>query len=97
VRPRLPARYQLNGTFTARRPGTGGANRSESERYGQGAGEYGSEPGVTFIKGTPILLDPAGPVYTAIGAGNLRAYVAGQDDVNHAALADLNVVLALCR
>jgi hypothetical protein len=27
-----------------------------------------------FIKGTVIELDPAGPLYTAIGAGNLRAY-----------------------
>lgn len=27
-----------------------------------------------------IELDPTGPEYTAIGAGNLRAYVPGQDD-----------------
>jgi hypothetical protein len=42
----------------------------------------------TYIKGTPIVLDPAGALYAAIGAGNLRAYVQGQDDVGHAALAN---------
>jgi len=42
----------------------------------------------TFIKGTAIVLDPAGPLFAAIGAGNLRAYVQGQDDTGHAALAN---------
>jgi hypothetical protein len=41
---------------------------------------------VMLIKGTPIVLDPAGQVYAAIGAGNLRAWVDGQDAVGHAAL-----------
>ena len=41
----------------------------------QGAGGYGSASGVTFINGTVIVLDPAGALFTAIGAGNLRAYV----------------------
>lgn len=49
----------------------------------QGAGEYGSASGVTFIKGTTIILDPASALYTAIGAGNLRAYVQGADDAGH--------------
>ena len=44
-----------------------GAIRSGRERYAQGAGEYGSAPGVTFIKGTVIELDPAGQLYAAIG------------------------------
>ena len=35
----------------------------------QGAGEYGSASGVTFIKGTTIILDPASALYTAIGPG----------------------------
>jgi hypothetical protein len=34
------------------------------------------------------VLDPAGSVYAAIGAGNLRAYVQGQDDVGHVALSN---------
>jgi hypothetical protein len=34
-----------------------------------------------------IELDPAGPLYAAIGVGNLRARVQGQDDAGHAALA----------
>jgi hypothetical protein len=61
---------------------------SESERYVQGAGECGSASGVTFIKGTPIVLDPAGPLFTAIGAGNLRLFTQGQDDRGGAALAN---------
>lgn len=56
--------------------------------YAQGAGEYGSAGGATFIEGTVIELDPAGALYRAIGAGNLRAYVQGQDDVGHAALSN---------
>jgi hypothetical protein len=72
VRPALPA-CEFNRQFRARHPETVGAIRSESERYTQGAGEYGSASGVTFIKGTPIVLDPAGVLYAAIRAGNLRA------------------------
>jgi hypothetical protein len=32
------------------------------------------------------VLDPASALYTAIGAGNLRAFVQGQDDRGGAAL-----------
>jgi hypothetical protein len=39
--------------------------------------------------GTPIMLDPAGPLYTAIGAGNLRPFVQGQDDRGGTALSNL--------
>ena len=39
----------------------------------------------TYLKGTAIVLDPAGAVFSQIGAGNLRAYVQGTDDVGHAA------------
>lgn len=52
--------------FRARHPETVGANGSESERYAQGAGEHGSAPGITYIKRTPIVLDPAEPLYTAL-------------------------------
>lgn len=59
-------------------------------------GQYGTEDttagygvlGQTITKGTAILLDPAGPEYAAIGAGNLRAWVPGQDDVGHGALSN---------
>ena len=34
---------------------------------------------VTYQAGTPVLLDPAGALAAAIGAGNLRAWVDGQD------------------
>lgn len=45
-------------------------------------------PGVTFIKGTVIELDPSSALFTAIGAGNLPAWVQGQDDVGHSALSN---------
>lgn len=57
------------------------------------AGHWGIT-GATFPKGTVIWADSSagttGPqnLYAAIGAGNLRAYVQGQDDVGHAALAN---------
>jgi hypothetical protein len=51
-------------------------------------GQAGVIPQATFLQGTPIMVDPAGSLYTAIGAGNLRAYVDGQDIVGHAALAN---------
>jgi len=68
-------------TVTPGEPGTGGAAGS-----GGAATASGLLYDTTFLAGTPILLDPAGPLYAAIGAGNLRAYVPGQDDVGHAAL-----------
>jgi hypothetical protein len=42
---------------------------------------------MTYIKGTPIILDPTGPVYAAIGAGNLRAW-SDAETVGHAELAN---------
>jgi hypothetical protein len=62
-----------------------GAIRSATRKA---ADEYGSVPGLTFIKGTVIELDPTGPLYVAIGSSNLRAYVQAQDDAGHAALAN---------
>jgi hypothetical protein len=49
------------------------------------AGAWAEGFGVTFRRGEVIVLDPAGPLYAAIGAGNLRAY-ADADTVGHAAL-----------
>lgn len=82
-------RYVLTATVTvtpgapavlvAGEPATGGA-------FGTGATTGGPLMPSTLIKGTPIILDPASAMYAAIGAGNLRAYVPGQDDVGHAAL-----------
>ena len=42
----------------------------------------------TFLAGTAIVLDPAGKLFTAIGASNLRAFTDGTDNVGHAALAN---------
>ena len=73
------------GTITtpivAGEPGTGGAAGFGNTSTSAGAGYFPQ----TITAGTAIVLDPTGPVFTAIGAGNLRAYVPGQDDVGHAA------------
>ena len=39
----------------------------------------------TFLAGQAIVLDPAGPLFAAIGAGNLRAFTDGTDTVGHQA------------
>jgi hypothetical protein len=38
------------------------------------AGAWAEGFGVTFRRGTPLLLDPAGALYAAIGGSNLRAF-----------------------
>jgi hypothetical protein len=67
------SRYVLTSTVTvpagtASAPAQPGATVS----YAQGAGDYGSSGGVTFLKGTTILADPAGQLDAAIGSSNLR-------------------------
>ena len=65
-------------TVVAGEPGTAGA-----AGFGSAATTGGPVWATTWLKGTVILLDPAGAMYTQIGAGNLRAYVQGSDDVGH--------------
>jgi hypothetical protein len=84
-------RYVLTATVILP-PGAFTADAATGLRFGtgsnaQGAGVWGAE-GATFVKGTTIVADPAGALFTAIGSGNLRAYVQGQDDVGHAALSN---------
>jgi hypothetical protein len=62
-------------------PATGGA-----AGYGSAATTGGPLWPVTYLKGTPLLLDPAGAVYGQIGASNLRAFADGQDSVGHLGL-----------
>ena len=38
---------------------------------------------VKFLQGTPLILDPAGDLYAALGAGNLRAWIDGTDNTGH--------------
>ena len=71
-------------TVVAGEPGTGGAAGFGNESISAGAEDWPT----TFVAGTVIVLDPTGALYTAIGGGNLRAYVQGQDDVGHAALSN---------
>ena len=68
-------------TLVAGEPGTGGA-----AGFGDAPTTGGPVWATTYIKGTAIVLDPAGSLFTAIGAGNLRLFTQGTDDPGHAAL-----------
>ncbi len=70
-------------TVVAGEPGTGGA-----AGYGNAATTGGPLWPVTYQQGQVIELDPAGPLFTQIGAGSLRAFVQGQDDAGHQSLAN---------
>ena len=61
-------------TVVAGEPGTGGA-----AGFGGAPTTGGPVWPTTFYKNQVLLLDPAGPLFTQIGAGNLRAFVDGQD------------------
>jgi hypothetical protein len=78
-------------TPVAGEPGTGGAAGFGNSATVSPAtiGKYGLFP-QTFLAGTVIMLDSAltNGLYAAIGAGNLRAYVPGQDDRGGAALSN---------
>jgi len=68
-------------TVVAGEPGTGGP-----AGFGGAPTTGGPLMPLTLKPNQVIMLDPAGPLYTAIGAGNLRAWVDGQDTVGHAGL-----------
>jgi len=70
-------------TPAAGEPGTGGAAGYGNASISTGAVLWPT----TFIAGTTIILDPAGPLYAALSA-SLRPYVQGQDDRGGAALAN---------
>jgi len=82
-------------TVTAGEPGTGGAAGPGNAQTAATAtsGKFGLW-GMTLLQGTAIYADSSagstGPqlLYQAIGAANLRAWVQGQDDVGHGALAN---------
>jgi hypothetical protein len=82
-----PGRLPVHCTFAARHDEDRGANRSDSERAN-------SPLPATFLPGQVIwadsTADSTGPqlLYQAIGAGNLRAWVQGQDDRGGAALSN---------
>jgi hypothetical protein len=88
------SRFVLTATVTlppdALTPGTG----KWGDATGTDAAGHWGTTGAIFPVGTVIYADSAagstGPqlLYQAIGAGNLRAYVQGSDDVGHAALAN---------
>lgn len=81
----LPAGSFTLDASSGERVGTGS--------YAQGAGNWGSGAGsaggsTNWYAGQVIWADPAGELYTAIGAGNLRAFRDGTDDVGHAAISN---------
>ena len=72
-------------TVTAGEPGTGGAaGYGGAPVTAAGIGYFPQ----TFLSGTAIVLDPAGALYAAIGAGNLTAWIDGTSNVGHAALSN---------
>ncbi len=73
---------------TAATPVAGEPETGGPAGYGSAATTGGPLWPITYRAGTILVLDPAGSLYTAIGAGNLRAYVQGADDVGHAALSN---------
>jgi hypothetical protein len=86
-------RYVLTSTVTvaagtlaapvAGEPGTGPPDGPGNSSISAGALLWPQ----TLIAGTPIVLDSASPLYTALSS-SLRPYVQGADDVNHAALSN---------
>ncbi len=72
-------------TVTAGEPATGGAAGYGSASVSAGYGVFPQ----TFVRGTTIMLDSASALYAYLnGQAALRAYVQGQDDSGHAALAN---------
>lgn len=74
-------------TVVAGEPGSGGAAGFGNSSTSAGAGLFP----MTITAGTAIMLDNGTPsaMYTALNTlGVLRPYVAGQDDVGHAALSN---------
>lgn len=60
--------------------GTGSYAQSASH-YGSGAGSVAGSS--AWYAGQVIWADPSGALYTAIGAGNLRAFIDGTDASGH--------------
>jgi hypothetical protein len=72
---------------TAASPAAGEPGSGAPAGYGSTATAGGPLYPQTFAAGTTLVLDPAGPLYAAIGSANLRPY-ADTDAVGHAALSN---------
>jgi hypothetical protein len=93
VTARVTITPDVAATVTAAEPGTGapaGPGNYATAAPGT-SGKFGYLP-VTFLPGMVVYADSGGGtsgpalLYSAIGAGNLRPFVDGQDNVGHAAL-----------
>jgi hypothetical protein len=67
------------GAFTAEIYATGGGTVFGTGGWANSAGHYGSGGTVVIPARTPLLLDPAGQVFAAIGAGNLTLVTPAQE------------------
>lgn len=74
--------YKASLTVT---PLTSGDNKGAFAWTGPGspAGWTAGPFPVTFLAGAPLWLDSAGPLFSTIGSGNLRAWTDGTDNVGH--------------
>lgn len=75
-------------TVVAGEPMTGGAAGFGSDATLAAGGETAWPATGPLLAGTAIVLDPAGALFTQIGAGNLAAFRDGTDNVGHAALSN---------
>lgn len=85
-------RYVLTATVTvtagtAATPVAGEPATGAAAGFGSASTSGGPLWPMAYIKGTPIILDPASALYSAIGAGNLRAW-SDSEAVGHAGLAN---------
>jgi hypothetical protein len=82
-------RYVLTASVTVAAGTVTGGSFGTASSAGA-AGAWAEPWPVTFLAGTAIVLDPAGPLFTTIGSGNLRAW-ADTEAVGHAAAASVSV------
>jgi hypothetical protein len=75
------------GTLAA--PTVGDPATSGQAGYGSSATTGGQLWATTFLAGTPVVLDTSSALYVSLnGAGALRPYQQGTDDVSHAAISN---------
>ena len=81
------------GTASTTPLGVGSPANFGTGSFTQGATKWGSGAGgaaggsTTWLAGMELLLDPSGPLFTAIGSGNLTL-VSSADDVGHSGLSN---------
>jgi hypothetical protein len=72
---------------TADLPQSGSGMTAAVSATAPAGGQAGIIPQFTWLSGTPLWLDTNGPLYAALGSGNLRAWRDG-DSVGHASISN---------